>query len=82
MTREPPRSAGQRKQDTLTRLTSDEDAWIATASTDGDAYLVPLSFLWDGTGVIVSTLRDSMTGRNLNRGGRVRVGLGELRDAP
>src|SRR5262245_9025251 len=62
---EPPRSQQQRKQDTLGRLETDADVWIATADTAGDAYLVPLSFLWDGTGVIVSTPRSSTTGRNL-----------------
>lgn len=75
-----PRSAEQRKSDTLARLASDVDAWIATADSDGDGYLVPLSFLWDGTGVIVSTPRSSVTGRNLSQRGRVRVGLGLVRD--
>jgi hypothetical protein len=75
-----PRSAEQRKNDTLTRLASDADAWIATADTAGSGYLVPLSFLWDGAGVIVATPRSSVTGRNLSRGGRVRVGVGEPRD--
>jgi hypothetical protein len=77
---ERPRSQQQRKQDTVDRLESDADAWIATADTAGNGYLVPLSFLWDGTGVIVSTPRSSATGRNLSRGGRVRVGVGQLRD--
>jgi nitroimidazol reductase NimA-like FMN-containing flavoprotein (pyridoxamine 5'-phosphate oxidase superfamily) len=75
-----PRSAEQRKSDTLARLASDVDAWIATADADGSGYLLPLSFLWDGEGVIVSTPRSSVTGRNLSRGGRVRVGVGQLRD--
>ena len=75
-----PRDAGQRKSDTLTRLASDVDVWIATADAAGDSYLVPLSFLWDGAGVVISTPRSSVTGRNLSRGGRVRVGVGELRD--
>ena len=77
---EPPRSLQQRKQDTLGRLESDVDAWIASADTEGDAYLLPLSVLWDGASVIVSTPRSSVTGRNLSRGGRVRVGIGQLRD--
>jgi nitroimidazol reductase NimA-like FMN-containing flavoprotein (pyridoxamine 5'-phosphate oxidase superfamily) len=77
---EPPRSLQRRKQDTLGRLDSDEDAWIASADDQGDAYLLPLSFLWDGTGVIVATPRSSVTGRNLSRGRRVRVGVGQLRD--
>ncbi len=49
---EPPRSLQQRKQDTLGRLESDVDAWIASADAGGDAYLLPLSFLWDGVGVV------------------------------
>jgi hypothetical protein len=77
---EPPRSLQQRKQDTMGRLESDVDAWIASADTEGDAYLVPLAVLWDGVGLIVSTPRSSVTGRNLSRGGRVRVGIGQLRD--
>jgi len=77
---EQPRSQQQRKQDTLGRLESDVDVWIATADTAGNGYLLPLSFLWDGKGVIVSTPRSSTTGRNLSRGGRVRVGVGDLRD--
>lgn len=75
-----PRSAEQRKSDTLSRLASEVDAWIATADGDGNAYLLPLSFLWDGAGLVVSTLRSSLTGRNLSRGGRVRAGIGQLRD--
>lgn len=76
---EAPRSVEQRKSDTLTRLASEVDAWIATADAAGSGYLLPLSFLWDGAGVIVSTPRASVTGRNLSRGGRVRVGVGQLR---
>jgi general stress protein 26 len=75
-----PRSAEQRKTDTLARLDSDADAWLSTADASGDAYLLPLSFYWDGRGVVFSTPRSSVTARNLSRGGRVRVGLGELRD--
>lgn len=75
-----PRSAEQRKRDTLTRLASEVDAWIATADAAGSSYLLPLSFLWDGAGLVVSTPRSSVTGRNLSRGGRVRVGVGALRD--
>jgi nitroimidazol reductase NimA-like FMN-containing flavoprotein (pyridoxamine 5'-phosphate oxidase superfamily) len=77
---EPPRNRQQRQQDTRGRLESDVDAWIASADAAGDAYLVPLSFLWDGAGVVIATPSSSVTGRNLSRGGRVRVGVGELRD--
>ena len=77
---EPPRGPEQRKSDTLTRLDSDADAWFATADADGSGYLIPLSFLWDGAGLIISTPRSSVTARNLSRGRRVRVGVGEVRD--
>jgi hypothetical protein len=77
---EPPRSLEQRKQDTLGRLESDADAWIASADAEGNAYLLPLSVLWDGAGLIVTTPLSSLAGRNLSRGGRVRVGIGQLLD--
>ena len=76
---EEPRNAQQRKSDTFARLAADRDAWIATAAA-GNGYLVPLSFLWDGAGLIISTPRSSVTARNLSQGGRVRVGIGDLRD--
>jgi general stress protein 26 len=75
-----PRSAEQRKNDTMSRFTSDVDAWIATADAEGNSYLLPLSFFWDGAGLVISTPRSSVTARNLSRGGRVRVGVGEVRD--
>jgi len=77
---EPARSTAQRKSDTLHQLASEIDAWIAAADATGDAYLLPLSFFWDGSSVIVATLRSSVMGRNLSRPGRVRVGIGQLRD--
>jgi hypothetical protein len=77
---EAPRSAEQRKSDTLARLTSDVDAWIASADAAGNGYLLPLSFLWDGAGLIVSTPANSVTARNLSRGGQVRAGVGQVRD--
>jgi hypothetical protein len=77
---EAPRGAEQRKTDSLGRLASDTDAWIASADAGGSGYLLPLSFLWDDAGIVVSTPRSSVTGRNLSRGARVRVGVGQLRD--
>jgi general stress protein 26 len=77
---EPPRSRTQRVNDTLRRLESDVDAWIASADAEGAAYLLPLSFLWDGASVIISTPESSVTARNLARERRVRVGIGEVRD--
>jgi nitroimidazol reductase NimA-like FMN-containing flavoprotein (pyridoxamine 5'-phosphate oxidase superfamily) len=74
------RGCEQRRADSLARLTNDIDAWIATADNVGNGYLVPLSFLWDGAGIVICTPSSSETGRNLTRSGRMRVGVGELRD--
>jgi hypothetical protein len=77
----PVRSAEQRKKDTLHRLEHDVDAWVATAgSASGTPYLVPLSFLWNGSYLLFATPASSPTGRNLAATGRARVGIGPTRD--
>ena len=82
MAPQPPRPGEQRKKDTLHRLEHDEDVWVATAPDDGSGvpYLVPLSFLWDGSTILLATPATSPTGRNLQSTGRVRLGLGPTRD--
>jgi nitroimidazol reductase NimA-like FMN-containing flavoprotein (pyridoxamine 5'-phosphate oxidase superfamily) len=75
------RTSTQRKQDTLRRLEQDVDLWVATAAERGGMpYLIPLSFLWDGAALVVSTPRSSPTARNLLATGKVRLGLGSTRD--
>ncbi|GHC97135.1 hypothetical protein GCM10010313_04290 [Streptomyces violarus] len=81
MTSPPVRGAEQRKKDTLHRLDHDVDAWVATAGTaSGTPYLVPLSFLWNGSYLLFATPASSPTGRNLTATGRARVGIGPTRD--
>jgi hypothetical protein len=81
MTTPPARTAEQRRADTLRRLENDVDAWVATADPRaGTPYLVPLSFLWDGSAVLIATLAGSPTGRNLRATGKVRLGFGPTRD--
>ncbi|TWD12388.1 pyridoxamine 5'-phosphate oxidase [Streptomyces sp. T12] len=81
MTTKPPaRGLEQRLSDTRARLENDVDLWVATASATSGVHLIPLSYLWDGTAILVSTPRDSVTGRNLLADGRVRIGLGPTRD--
>ncbi|MEV4013300.1 pyridoxamine 5'-phosphate oxidase family protein [Nonomuraea angiospora] len=75
-----PRTPHQRKRDTLDRLENDVDAWVATADEGGVPYLVPLSFLWDGATLLISTTSASQTARNLLASGRLRVGVGLVRD--
>ncbi|MFC8143377.1 pyridoxamine 5'-phosphate oxidase family protein [Streptomyces paradoxus] len=81
MTSAPVRSAEQRKKDTLHRLDHDVDAWVATADgASGTPYLVPLSFLWNGSYLLFATPASSPTGRNLAGSGLARVGIGPTRD--
>ncbi|WP_033308579.1 pyridoxamine 5'-phosphate oxidase family protein [Streptomyces iakyrus] len=81
MTSAPARSAEQRTKDTLRRLEHDVDAWVATADgASGAPYLVPLSFLWNGSYLLFATPASSPTGRNLAASGRARVGIGPTRD--
>jgi hypothetical protein len=54
--------------------------WVASASADGIAHLVPLSFDWDGKALLLSTPANSPTGRNLAAAGAARLGLGPTRD--
>ncbi|WP_406508658.1 pyridoxamine 5'-phosphate oxidase family protein [Streptomyces sp. NBC_00212] len=80
-TREPARSLEQRKQDVLTRLEKDEDAWVATASASGEPHLMPLSFVWEDGTLLMCTRMTNPTLRNLRSGDRpVQVTLGHTRD--
>jgi nitroimidazol reductase NimA-like FMN-containing flavoprotein (pyridoxamine 5'-phosphate oxidase superfamily) len=75
------RSPKQRKHDTLHRLENDVDCWVSTADGAGEApYLIPLSFLWDGTTLLLATPAASPTGRNLRATGKARLGIGPTRD--
>lgn len=80
MTKMPPRELAQRLRDTRARLENDVDLWIATAGEQGQVHLIPLSYLWDGSALIVSTPRTAVTGRNLLAEPRVRIGVGPTRD--
>src|SRR5262245_7473951 len=76
----PARSTAERRRDVLAHLTDDIDLWLATASADGEAHLVPLSFVWHGDRIIMSTARASRTVANLRERPRARAALGSLRD--
>ncbi|GIM91130.1 pyridoxamine 5'-phosphate oxidase family protein [Paractinoplanes toevensis] len=74
-----PRSRAQRRHDTEHLLNSEVDLWVATSSPAGEPWLVPLSFEWDGTTLLLATSMNSRTGRNL-ADGAFRLGLGPTRD--
>lgn len=73
------RTRAERRRDTLRRLESDRDVWVATAQGD-QPHLVPLSLAWDGSRLILATPSDSPTARNAVRSGVVRLALGPTRD--
>jgi hypothetical protein len=75
------RSGTQRKADAIARLEAvGADVWVATASPTGAAHLVPLSFAWDGTCVVLAAEASSLTVRNVRASGRARLGFGPTRD--
>jgi hypothetical protein len=77
----PPRDLRERTSDALRLLTSTAvDCWVATASPEGVAHLVPLSLCWADSRVVLAVARTSVTARNLEATGRARVGVGPTRD--
>jgi hypothetical protein len=76
----PARPRSQRRIDTLAKLRSEVDLWVASADDAGRVYLVPLSYCWDESTLTISTPRASRTAVNLLRAGRARVALGPTRD--
>ncbi len=75
-----PRGTRQRQADVLDKLREEVDCWVASASANGDAYLIPLSFYWDGERMILATPKESRTARDLLRAGIARLALGPTRD--
>lgn len=74
-----PRSRRQRIVDTLSRLDSDPDAWVA--STDAERpWLAPLSFLWDDGHILFATCSSTPTSIHARAVPEVRVALGHTRD--
>ncbi len=80
MTPPAPRSLADRITDTRRRLDAEVDSWLASASAEGDAHIVPISQYWDGERLWLATGAGSPTARNLRRAGRARLALGPTRD--
>ncbi|MEU3605602.1 pyridoxamine 5'-phosphate oxidase family protein [Streptomyces sp. NPDC035033] len=74
------RDTAQRIKDVRERLERETDLWVASAGPGGTPYLVPLSFLWDGSAVWLVTRLSNPTGRNLAAHPRTRLALGDTRD--
>jgi hypothetical protein len=74
------RSIEERARHVVERLEGDADIWIATASRDGRPHLVPLSLYWDGTLIVVTTPRSSVTTANVGSTGIARFALNSSED--
>jgi hypothetical protein len=74
------RTTEQRTRDVLALFDNEIDAWVASASADGDAHLIPLSYHWTGSEFLVAVPENSVTARNLLRAGKVRIAIGPTRD--
>jgi len=76
-----PRDRATRVADTLAMLTTPAiDVWVATASTTGSPYLVPVSLAWVDGRVVVAVDAMSVTARNLIATGTTRLAIGPSRD--
>ena len=85
MTYPEPRSADERKADTLAKLREQEiDVWVASASVSdlGSAqpYVVPLSLAWINERVVIAVESDSRTAVNIMAHGVTRLAIGPTRD--
>jgi hypothetical protein len=77
----PARDAVTRKQDALALLTTPAiDVWVATASADAVAHLVPLSLCWVGERAVIAVEPGSRTALNLAASGTARLAVGPTRD--
>ncbi len=77
----PQRNRRERREDTLERLRSTYQLFVATASPEDPApRLVPVSFAWTGSALIVATGLGTVTGRNLQRSKVARLAVGPTDD--
>jgi hypothetical protein len=76
----PARTREQRIADTLRKLETEVDVWVASASENGRATIAPLSFVWREGALTIAMPATSLTARNLTRAGWARMALGPTRD--
>jgi hypothetical protein len=74
------RNTLKRKEHALLKLQQDRDVWVATADGKGRAHLVPFSLYWDGSRVVVTTPRSSVSARNVLKSHQAKLALGDTRD--
>jgi hypothetical protein len=81
MTSTPQRDAATRKKDVMAYLESSGHYWLTTAEIGGRPHMIAVSGLWDGSGIIVTTLGTSKTARNMEMNPHVVLAGGDPSDA-
>ena len=77
----PPRPLAERIAYTRHLLATTVDAWVATADpSTGRPWMVPLSFAWTSSVVVLGTGADSRTVLNAVAQPWIRLGIGAVRD--
>jgi hypothetical protein len=77
----PPRDAVTRKAHTMAMWATPEiDVWVASASPEGEAHLVPLSLAWIDDRLVIAVKDNSRTARDIAASGRARMAIGPTRD--
>lgn len=74
------RTRAERAAQARSRLKSDANVWVATASVQGVPHLVPLSLAWIDDQIVVATSANTATVRNIAETGRARVSLDSADD--
>jgi Pyridoxamine 5'-phosphate oxidase len=76
------RTPQERKANALSKLAAVEaNVWVATASPTGAVHLVPVTHTWNGSRIVLATEPPSRTTANVTANPRVRLALGDTRDA-
>lgn len=74
------RSAVRRKADVLAELAKQRDLWLATADLTGRPHLIAVSGWWNGSHLIMATVRTTRSARNLESTGVARLAMGSPED--
>lgn len=76
----PPRSAIERRSDTVELLKSAHQLWLSTSGPEGGPHLIPVAFVWNGAEITMATFVESRTAANLRDDPRARLAVGSTAD--
>jgi hypothetical protein len=74
------RTLPERRAAALEHLSGNRNLWLATAGDGRGPHLIPVSYWWDGAGLLTATLENSLTLRNIRVQPKVRASIGSTGD--